>query len=428
MKSRLFSLTKHNLFLLIIMLLLLTTSLTCDSTADERGPTATPIPPTSTETPIKPSETPTSIPPTPTPMPVPGIDEPITLENVAVKDFLGNTWWGDIQLQLLKAYTKNSLDSQSGTIFPRDPNDFFLLLELELTGQSGSLEWTASNATLTCGKNEYKADRFGIDIGEDGKFKSWQLIFEVLQDSDLRQGVFHIQEHAIELTTLFLNAGEPEHEADQDTSPPWVDELECLFDDGTQRNYFTIESMFIDHEVQVDGEINSVDEWSKALCVDLRFYEGNDYNSPNVHQARWWVQNDDQFVYFLVRVPKDLPLDGVAVDYFWPRYTGTWEHSDVTFVDIEGELFDGSNWDEVDFYDDVELTPQGSINFEAVVREDGNFYWFEIKKELDSGDPYDWEVKPGQIIGNHPSDSLLFALIFEDTFFARKIQLHLGEP
>ena len=248
-------------------------------------------------------------------------------------------------MRLLNAYTKDSLDSQSGTNSPSDPDNIFLILELELSGQSGTLEWTASNATLTCGKDEHKVDRFGLEVGEDGKLKAWRLIFEVPQDSDFKQCVFHLKEHAIELTTLLLIVGETEPEVDQDTSTPVIDELECQFDDGTQRYFYSFESLFIAHDVQVDGEISSVDEWSKALCVDLRLHEGIDYDSPNVHHARWWVQNDDQFVYFLVRVPKNLPLSGVAVDYFWPRYTGTWEHSDATFVNIDGDSFDGTNWD-----------------------------------------------------------------------------------
>ena len=65
-----------------------------------------------------------------------------------------------------------------------------------------------------------------------------------------------------------------------------AEELECQIDDGTQRDFYSIESPSISHTVQVDGESNSVDEWSDALSVDLRLHEGIDYDSPNVHQAR----------------------------------------------------------------------------------------------------------------------------------------------
>lgn len=70
------------------------------------------------------------------------------------------------------------------------------------------------------------------------------------------------------------------------------DKLECQLDDGTQRDFYSIESLFISYRVQVDGEIGSTDEWSNALRVDLRLHEGIDYDSPTVYHACWWVQNN----------------------------------------------------------------------------------------------------------------------------------------
>ena len=161
---------------------------------------------------------------------------------------------------------------------------------------------------------------------------------------------------------------------------------ECRHDDGTLREYFPFESPFISHAVQIDGKISSNSEWSEAVCMDLRMHEGVDPDSPNVHRARWWVQNDGQFAYYLARVPKNLPIAGVAVDYFWPEYTGTWAHSDAVFVNIEGEYQDLANWDETTFYEDVKLTPPGTIDAEAAASSDTDFYWLEIKKDLNSGD------------------------------------------
>lgn len=189
----------HNRLLLqmigmaLVMLFLIACSISLIvSTPTTIPPTSTPVPPT-----------PTPIPPTPTPASIPGIDEPIIIENQTVKDFLGNTWTGDIHLRLLNAYTKDSLGSQSGTNSPSDPDNIFLILELELSGQSGTLEWTARNATLTCGKDEYKVDRFGIEVGDDGKLKAWQLILELPQDSDFGQCVFYLKDHAVELGAFF---------------------------------------------------------------------------------------------------------------------------------------------------------------------------------------------------------------------------------
>jgi hypothetical protein len=194
MKTRYHTMTKRSVSLFLIVSLLLAASLACGFITGGPTPTPTPVPPTATSTPIPPTSTPTSI---------PGIDKPIVVEDVTVKDFLGNTWTGDIHLRLLNAYTQDSLDSQSETNSPRDPDNIFLILELELSGQSGSLEWTANNASLTCGKDQHKVDRFGLEVGEDGKLKAWRLIFEVPQDSDFRQCVFHLKEHDVELARFF---------------------------------------------------------------------------------------------------------------------------------------------------------------------------------------------------------------------------------
>lgn len=204
--------------------------------------------------------------------------------------------------------------------------------------------------------------------------------------------------------------------------------VECRYDDGTLHEYFPFESPYISHAVQIDGKISSNSEWSQAVCMDLRLHEGVDPDSPNVHRARWWVQNDGQFAYYLARVPKNLPIAGVAVDYFWPEYTGTWAHSDGVFVNIQGEYQDMANWDENRFYQDIELTPPGTIDAEAAASQDTDFYWLEIKKDLNSGDQYDWAVAPGQTVGHNPEDSFLFALIFQEGYFTRSLQMHIGAP
>ena len=161
--------------------------------------TSTPIPPTLT--PIPP--TPTPIPPTSTPSPIPGIDEPIVLENIRVKDVLGNTWTTDIEIRIMNAYTEESRDSYGGTIKPSDIDNIFFTLDYDLSGQSGSDVWTARNATLSCGADEYKVDRYGMEFDENGILKAHHLIFEVPQDTDFGQCVFHIKENAVELTTFF---------------------------------------------------------------------------------------------------------------------------------------------------------------------------------------------------------------------------------
>jgi hypothetical protein len=199
MKTRDHSMEIRSVFLFLAISLLLAASLACGFGAGEPTPTMTPAPPT----PVPPTATPTPIPPTPTPALIPGIDEPIVLENILVKDVLGTTWHTDIHLRVLNAYTKGSLDSESGSKFPNNSDHVFLILDLELSGQSGSLEWAASNASLTCGIDRHNVDRWGIDVGEDGKLKAWLFIFEVPQDLDFEKCVFQLKEYAIELADFF---------------------------------------------------------------------------------------------------------------------------------------------------------------------------------------------------------------------------------
>jgi hypothetical protein len=82
------------------------------------------------------------------------------------------------------------------------PGNIFLILDLWLSGQSGLLEWIVQNATLTCGTDEYKVEGWGIEVGDEGKLKAWQLIFDVPQDSDYGQWVFNLKEHAVGLASL----------------------------------------------------------------------------------------------------------------------------------------------------------------------------------------------------------------------------------
>jgi hypothetical protein len=116
----------------------------------------------------------------------------------------------------------------------------------------------------------------------------------------------------------------------------------------------------------------------------------------------------------------------VAADYFWPEYTGTWDHSDGVYVSVSGVSQDLANWDESNWYDDSELNPPGTMDVDAAASEDDQFYWIEIEKDLDSGDVNDWALTPGQEIGYSPSDSYLFALITDASFYSRNLRMQLG--
>ncbi len=202
---------------------------------------------------------------------------------------------------------------------------------------------------------------------------------------------------------------------------------ECEFDDG-KSSEIRFESPYSENGIVLDGKLSSLNEWSDAFCMDVQFYEWGDMQSGKVKYARWYVKHDEEFIYFLVLVKKELGIKGVAVDYFWPVYTGTWAHSDGVYVNLSGSSQDLANWDESNWYDDIELSPPGSIDVEAAVKEIEDFYWFEIIKPLNSGDAYDWALEPGDLIGSAPSDSFLFAIVTEDSFFSRNLKMKLALP
>jgi len=215
---------------------------------------------------------------------------------------------------------------------------------------------------------------------------------------------------------------------DSVSTAPAAEEWECDVDSsGSQPDFYSVKSQFNSHPVQVDGEISSPEEWVVATCVDLRMHYSINVNNPNFQRIRWWVQNNEQDISFLVRIPGELATRGVFLDYFWPLYTGTWAHSDGVYVNIDGEIFDHGKWDELQWHDDEELDPPGTIDVQAAFNNDGEFYWFEIRRPLDSGDSYDWNFEPGQRIGNNPYDSFLIGIVLEEGEFMRYLQLVLGE-
>ena len=202
-------------------------------------------------------------------------------------------------------------------------------------------------------------------------------------------------------------------------------EMACQVDDG-QQDTLRIQVPLTSKPVTIDGE-KSPDEWDQAFCMDVRMYEWGDRQNGEMQQARWLLQYDQEFVYLLVRVSKQSDLRGTAMAYFWPKYTGTWAHSDGFFVDTNGKFQDHSNWDESNWHKDETLSPPGSIDVNAAVSEDDEFYWFEIQKALDSGDGYDWVLEPGSVVGSNPDDTVLFVLTMENSEYYRNIQIKLED-
>jgi hypothetical protein len=215
---------------------------------------------------------------------------------------------------------------------------------------------------------------------------------------------------------------------DQLRSTPEVEEVDCDLDSGGHINFYPIKSSYSTHSVEVDGKISSAVEWSDATCVDLRMHYSTYVTNPNFQRVRWWIQNNDREISFMVRIPIDLAVRGVFVDYFWPEYTGSWAHSDGVFYNVDGELFDWGKWDELQWISDEDLDPPGTIDGQGAYREDSDFYWFELTRSLNSGDSYDWIWEPGRKYGNNPYDSVLIGVVLEEGEYMRYLQLEVGEP
>lgn len=203
--------------------------------------------------------------------------------------------------------------------------------------------------------------------------------------------------------------------------------FDCLTDPGVGEDYPLIEAPRTGVNVRLDGRISTRREWAEAWCGDFSLHQGLDQMTPERLPARWWVQYNDNEINFLVRVPHNVDPRGVFINYFWPRYTGLWAHSDGVFMNVEWDISDITNWDEENWYSDEEMDPPGDFNVGGAIDEDDQYIWFEIKKELDSGDGYDWSLHPGIRIGWNPNDSLLFGVFIQNGPFMRHIRLQLLE-
>jgi len=116
------------------------------------------------------------------------------------------------------------------------------------------------------------------------------------------------------------------------------------------------------------------------------------------------------------------------VNYWWPESTGTWEHSDGVYARINDEGFYYGQWDEMNWHEEKDLFPPGTVDIEARSTEDDEFYWFELKRALNSGDSYDWIFELGKKYGADPTGMVMIGMESEKGTFLRYIQFDIGAP
>jgi serine/threonine protein kinase len=210
-----------------------------------------------------------------------------------------------------------------------------------------------------------------------------------------------------------------------------IEDIHCL---EFIQNDIDVRSAWLDFAVDLDGRITSDQEWSDTACLNVTLGEPNYVGDEKLWEGRvtskWWIKNDDQWVYFLVGVHvKEASEPGAAVNYFWPlpynEVTG-WEHSDGAWVDRDGETWDSHGWDEETWYADTQ-EPGGENNVEGMSAREPNYYWFEFRKPLDSGDRYDWSWTPGESIGEVGDLLLIVVDSGLQTHYELDIKLQLAD-
>jgi hypothetical protein len=102
-------------------------------------------------------------------------------------------------------------------------------------------------------------------------------------------------------------------------------------------------------------------------------------------------------------------------------------YSDLGMVSLLNTSFDAYGFDGIQWYDDTLAELPGENNVEGAAAHDGANYWFELRKELDSGDGYDFAFSPGQFV-----DTGVLGLIVrdnsEDIGYGGFILLQLAAP
>ena len=187
--------------------------------------------------------------------------------------------------------------------------------------------------------------------------------------------------------------------------------------------------------VFVDGKTTYPTEWANAQCYQLslvKWVPGQGCTGNQGVSSTWYVKNDRQQLYLLIKVPKaDFSPEGVSVGYFYPYpYTGLWQNSDTMGIG-DGRPLDQYGWDETNWHDDI--SDGGRMDTRANSTQTDQYDWYELSKPLDSGDSHDWSWKAGEKVGSDITGGLMIGSWGTlpagagDAYLCRYIQFQLGE-
>jgi len=167
-----------------------------------------------------------------------------------------------------------------------------------------------------------------------------------------------------------------------------------------------VKSLYWDGDpVEIDGYISD-DAWDDpdSVLITLVYDDGVD-----VYETDAWViaVNDKDYVYFYggIEFPIEVAseYDLIGITFLWGDVDsyGFYEFGDSLDLDTETARTWDYFWDDESsqFIDDSDYRTSGRNDVKGVAYYDGEDYWFEIRKPLNSGDGCDWNFEPGELYG-----------------------------
>lgn len=182
--------------------------------------------------------------------------------------------------------------------------------------------------------------------------------------------------------------------------------------------------------VTIDGKITDSNEWSDASKTTLTL-QCEDWSCTEAPvselEAVIWAKHDDNWLYLLYRVPfprYHSRYPGGLIFYCWGRsspprpcnlsgvYLNDDDSSFTTDRFCPANALTSKSGGCSGRYVDVADQLGGKKNIVGKASHDGVYFWFEFKKELDTGDGYHWAFKPGNTYGVQGVDGRL-SLLFD---------------
>lgn len=158
-----------------------------------------------------------------------------------------------------------------------------------------------------------------------------------------------------------------------------------------------IGSKWLGVDVDLDGRMTHDGEWIDSACADLVLHipEGLGEHAGKEIDSRWWFKNDEEWIYILARIPvESFDARAAFLNYFWSDSgAADWDRSDGGSFSSSGNAADTFGWTEEGWIDDTDAG--GTNDTEGAAGWDGDYYWFEFRKRLNSGDEHDWQWSPG---------------------------------